>query len=91
MRQVLVSWATGGLAIITMMASLFYTIKSHSKDDRMYVGDDQTPNPLVWCMIDYIIFIQHVVVPGLLDLNYHLIFTEFALNFSWAFRLFSMR
>jgi hypothetical protein len=89
MRQLSVTWATGGLAILAGLASLIYTIASHSKDDRMYVDDDRTPNPGAWRVMDYLAFVQHVVVLALLDLNYPLAFTEFALNFSWAFGLFA--
>lgn len=89
-RQASVTWVTGGFAIVAALASLFFTIKSHSSDKGLYVNDDRTPNPAAWRVLDYFFFIQHIVSMALLDLNYPLVFTAFSLNFPWSYGLFAM-
>jgi hypothetical protein len=83
-----ISWATGGVAIAAVLVAIPFTAATLSKDDTAYVDDDRTPNPAAWQFVNYMSFLQHIVVTGVLNLNYPIAYSSYTLNFAWSFGLF---
>lgn len=76
-RQPAVSWATGGLAFLALIACLWYS----SAEGSTSLAPQR--------FIDLMFLYQHIGSTGLLNLNYPVVFTSYTLNFSWALGLFA--
>ncbi|KAI0029652.1 hypothetical protein K488DRAFT_55893 [Vararia minispora EC-137] len=73
-RQPGVSWATGGLALLTLTSAAWQSF---------------TPDALApFRLLDLLGLYQIIAASALLNLNYPVIYRSFALNFSWALGLF---
>lgn len=93
-RQASITWATGFIALAAFLASIIATAISYSQssaDKRTSHGYNRRvhPNPIAWLFIDYITFIQHIVLTGMLSINYPVAYSSYVQNFSWAFGLFT--
>lgn len=74
MRQTAVEWSTGGLALFSLAMAMWNTL---------------SPESLIpYRLVELIYLYQTIAVTGLLNLNYPLAYTSFALNFAWAMGLF---
>jgi hypothetical protein len=74
-RQSGAKWATVGLALFALFASLLHSFIAQS------VGAAQ------WRVVDVMLAIQHPAVVSLLSLNYPIVYIQYALNFAWSLGL----
>ncbi|EKM54392.1 uncharacterized protein PHACADRAFT_258203 [Phanerochaete carnosa HHB-10118-sp] len=75
-RQKAVEWATGGIAFLALASAVFY---SYFRPDSLA--------PVRF--LDVIYLFQSITASALLGLNYPSVYRAYALNFAWAFGLFS--
>ncbi|PCH43665.1 TRP-domain-containing protein [Wolfiporia cocos MD-104 SS10] len=76
-RQYAVEWTTAAITLLALAAAIWKSLTS----------DVFSLAPIR--LLDLIYLLQTIAVSGLLGLNYPLVYTAFALNFSWVIGLFS--
>ena len=75
-RQVAVEWVTGVMALLALFSAVCATL---------YAYPSRAPDRL----LDLLNLFQTIAASALLDLNYPVVYREFAANFSWSLGLFS--
>lgn len=61
---------------------------AHRPPSPLPLPTGSAPRRLQHLLTEYILFIQHIVLTGILHLNYPLAYSAFVQNFFWAFGLF---
>ncbi|KAJ8077113.1 hypothetical protein PM082_001541 [Marasmius tenuissimus] len=74
-HQPAVEWTTGGIAIATLLASIWQSPSPHA--------------PLPFRLLDMLSLYQTIASTGFLNLNYPSVYRSFTLNFGWAMSLFA--
>lgn len=75
-RQTGVQWATGGIALVSFFSAIFHSIRS--------------PEALApFRFLDMLGLFQFIAISALYNLNYPVVYRQFASNFAWSLGLFS--